>query len=88
MQGNMLTTSPAVQAKEAQPDLAQGVSRYEGALAWALTNAWVTAALIFLVTRAVALAGAYSGISYITSVEPARICFATVAACGWSGRPG
>ncbi|MEP6774525.1 MAG: hypothetical protein ABJA50_02930, partial [Chloroflexota bacterium] len=75
MHGNTITTSPAAQAKETQPEVeaAPVVSRYEGARAWVVSNAWVTAALIFLVTRAVALAGAYSGVSYITSIEPARI---------------
>lgn len=72
MQGDTLTTSPVAQANEAQLEVGPDESRYEGALALVLANAWVTAALIFLVTRAVALAGAYSGISYITSVEPAR----------------
>ncbi len=33
---------------------------------------WWAAGLIFAATRIVALAGAYSGIQYITSIEPAR----------------
>jgi hypothetical protein len=37
-----------------------------------LANQWVTAGLIFGLTRAVALAGAYSGVSLIMSAEPAR----------------
>ena len=37
-----------------------------------LENAYVTAFLIFVVTRAVALAGAYQGITGLIAAEPAR----------------
>src|SRR6476646_3315088 len=37
-----------------------------------LANEWATAALIFVVTRAVALFGAYQGAVWVTHVEPAR----------------
>jgi hypothetical protein len=41
---------------------------------WArmLASDWLAAGLIFVVTRLVALAGAYSGVTYITAVEPER----------------
>ena len=68
MQGKTITTSPAPQATE----IRSAPAWYEGGLALVASNAWVSAALIFVVTRLVALAGAYSGVSYITSVEPAR----------------
>jgi hypothetical protein len=38
----------------------------------ALASDWWAAGLIFALTRLVALAGAYSGVTYITSVEPER----------------
>lgn len=45
------------------------VSRYVSRIA---ANAWLSAALIFVVTRLVALAGAYSGINGLIAAEPER----------------
>jgi hypothetical protein len=74
MQGNSITTSSAPQATDVQPQqrVSRMASRTSRLASYVLSNAWVSAGLIFLVTRLVALAGAYSGISYIISVEPAR----------------
>lgn len=43
-----------------------------GLLTRLLASDWWAAGLIFAVTRLVSLAGAYSGVQYITSVEPER----------------
>ncbi|HET9495910.1 MAG TPA: hypothetical protein VFR15_16915 [Chloroflexia bacterium] len=43
-----------------------------GLLTRLLASDWWAAGLIFVVTRLVSLAGAYSGVQYITSVEPER----------------
>ena len=56
MQGNSITTSSAPQATDVQPQLR--VSRTSRLAPYVLSNAWVSAGLIFLVTRLVGLAGA------------------------------
>ncbi|HST03197.1 MAG TPA: hypothetical protein VLQ48_00500, partial [Chloroflexia bacterium] len=74
MQGNSITSTSAPQLNDVQSSFesAHTTSRVENLLARIVSNAWVSAALIFVVTRGIALAGAYSGVSYITSLEPAR----------------
>src|SRR3954451_22962135 len=67
-----------------------------------LANDWALAALIFTVTRLVALAGAYSGVSKLSLAEPARnkgwlaelalmwdsAWYATIARQGYTWHPG
>ena len=47
-------------------------ARRESVVSRLLASDWLAAGLIFGLTRLVALAGAYSGVQYITSVEPER----------------
>src|SRR5438876_1097566 len=67
-----------------------------------LANEWATAALVFALTRLVALAGAYSGVSRLVQEEPARnkgwlaelalmwdsAWYVTIARDGYTWRPG
>ena len=64
-----ITSSTATDSAIASPRTVLPFARLAESV---LANDWVTAGLIFLVTRFVALAGAYAGITRLIEAEPAR----------------
>lgn len=65
----MTTLSPA---REVPSPASERPARAAGLITRVLASEWLTAALIFLFTRALALAGAYVGIVRLIHAEPAR----------------